>query len=469
MALTLRIRTKDGTERLQATASTTLDALRLQIEQQFSIPCAQQRLSRSEQKGPVPTKGAAIGAAEAKKPLSALGLANGALLFLDYEMERENQAQSQAYANDPFRNLVQEGELRKQGVTSWTLTDFLDYRSTKEFKLEATPEPHCKFVQVDPQASQTLINFMLMSGFGCKRLGYLYGRWVTDEAEGAPGVAVHAIYEPKQDSTAEEIVLQDDAEGDAKLAQVAAMLGLVRVGVVIAHPAREYAFSVNEVLLAGKLHGAALEADPEKGRYFVTMKARPVLPDEEKIEGVCTIEAYQMTDQAIALCARDPVPFAQSKSDPRVAKTDKDCCFVVDKKEQRKATMEPFVARVFDIARPFQSHLGASFAVENRPTAPQTAERMADYLRARRGDPFLKTVSDLHFLVFLCNLLDINADMPVLCAKVNEQNGQDLDGFQMMINCYVRRRRPPSAAPHSRLHRRAAPHTFAARAQAGLE
>ena len=47
------------------------------------------------------------------------------------------------------------------------------------------------------------------------------------------------------------------------------------------------------------------------------------------------------------------------------------------------------------------------------------------------------TVSDMHFLIFLCNLLDINADMPILCAKVVEENGQDLDGFQMMINCYA--------------------------------
>ena len=50
---------------------------------------------------------------------------------------------------------------------------------------------------------------------------------------------------------------------------------------------------------------------------------------------------------------------------------------------------------------------------------------MASYLRRRKSDPFLRTVSDLHFLLFLCNLLDINADMPILCTKVAEQNGQD--------------------------------------------
>jgi len=247
---------------------------------------------------------------------------------------------------------------------------------------------------------------------------------------------VHAIYEPKQECTSDEIVLVDDAEGDEKVAKVAAMLGLVRVGVIICHPAREYVFSVNEIILASKMHRAAVAADPDKGKHFVTMKARPVLDTEEGIEGVATVEAYQMTDQSVALCEVDA--FYESKNDPRVAKTQADCCFVVEKKEQRKATMEHFIARVFDIAQPFESFLGASFPIENRPTDPQTPHRMADYLRARRGkEPFLKTVADLHFLLMLANMFDMNTDMPVLCSHIVEQKADELDGFQMMINCYA--------------------------------
>ena len=49
-----------------------------------------------------------------------------------------------------------------------------------------------------------------------------------------------------------------------------------------------------------------------------------------------------------------------------------------------------FVARVFDVGRqlggkPFASYLGSGFAVENRPTEPQDANRMASYLRTRKG------------------------------------------------------------------------------------
>ena len=81
-----------------------------------------------------------------------------------------------------------------------------------------------------------------------------------------------------------------------------------------------------------------------------------------------------MTDQVVELVQREA--FSQSKTDPRVAKTSKDCCFIVEKKEQRKATVEMFVARVFDVGRQiggehFSSFLGSGFAIENRPTEPQ--------------------------------------------------------------------------------------------------
>jgi len=435
----LRIRTKDGTERLNVPAGAMLRDVRTQIEMDFKVPVSQQALHRSDQTKAVATKGAAFGPADDAQPLTALGIANGDMFFLDYALERENQAQY--IEKDPFKTMVSEGELRKQGKEQWTLTSFLDYRGTKEFPLGAPPEPHSKFVQVDQRATQSFMNYMIATGFMQKRVGYLYGRWVTDAATGEHGVQVHAIYEPQQESTSEEVVLVADPEGEAKLAQVCAMLGLVRVGVMLGHPAREYVFSVNELMLASKLHAEAVKADPENGKRFVTMKARPVLETETEIEGVATVEAYQMTDQCVELVEREA--FKQSKTDPRVAKTAEDCCFIVEKKEQRKATVEMFIARVFDVGRaldgaPFASFLGSGFAIENRPTEPQDASRMTQYLRMRKGkEPFLRTVADLHFLLFLANFLDIHTDLPVLCSKIVENKADELDGFQMMILMYA--------------------------------
>ena len=434
----LRIRTKDGTERVSCDAGITLSAFRQVIAAQFSVPIEQQALARGVQAGRVPRKGEPFGPADEGATLSALGVGSSDILFLDYQVERENQ---EKYVDrDPFKNLAKEGELRREGKKEWTLTNYLEHRATKEFVLKATPDPHAKFVQIDQRASQALMNFMIGIGFGCKRFGYAYGRWCDDDSKGEleAGVQVHAIYEPAQDCTSDEIVLLPNEEGDAKAEQVAAMLGLTLVGVVIAHPAREYAFSINEILLASRVHAKVVAADPDKGKRFVTLNARPVLESEENIEGVATVEAYQMTDQSVELAARENHPFKQAKTDPRVAKTvSDDLCFVVEKKEVRKAAYQHFIARVYDVVRPFSSFLGSAFTVENRPSDPQSAERMASYLRSRRADPFLKTVSDLHFLIFLSNFLDMQSDLPILCSKVLEGKGDELEGFQMMINCYA--------------------------------
>jgi len=434
----LRIRTKDGTERLNAPADATVANVRALIEAQFGVPIAQQGLARSDAMGR--QKGAAIMASDDSQMLSALGIANGDLLFLDYLMERENQAHY--VEKDPFSTLVKEGELRQQGSSQWTLSNFLDYRSSKEFVLGAPPEPHAKFVQIDQRATQTLMNFMILTGFRQKRVGWLLGRWVSDPATAEEGVQVHAIYEPQQDCTSDDINVIDDPQAEEKLSKLCTLLQLTRVGVVIAHPAREYVFSVNELLLAAKMHAQAVASDPENGKRFVTVKARPVLETETDIEGVATVEAYQVTDQCVELAQRDA--FHESKTDPRVAKTAKDCCFLVEKKEQRKATVEHFVARVFDMTRSiggvaFQSFLSSGFAVENRITEPQDANAMASYLRGRKqkGEPFIRTVADLHFLLFLSNLLDINTEMSVLCTTIVEGKESELDGFQLMINCYA--------------------------------
>ena len=43
----------------------------------------------------------------------------------------------------------------------------------------------------------------------------------------------------------------------------------------------------------------------------------------------------------------------------------------------------------------------------------------------------------MHFLLFLSNLLDMNTEMSVLCNTIVEGKADELDGFQLMINCYA--------------------------------
>lgn len=143
MPLLLRVRTKDGTERLPAPDGCTLAQLRGLIQEKFGVPVEQQALAKSDAMGR--QKGAALTHSQDPQPLGALGIANGELLFLDYAMERENQA---VYVEkDPFNTQVKDGELRQQGKSQWTLTEFTDYRSSKEYVLGAPAEPHASACQ----------------------------------------------------------------------------------------------------------------------------------------------------------------------------------------------------------------------------------------------------------------------------------------------------------------------------------
>ena len=62
------------------------------------------------------------------------------MIFLDYQVARENQAQY--VETDPFKTLVKDGELRQQGKEQWRLSEFLDYRGAHSGPLRALCQSH---------------------------------------------------------------------------------------------------------------------------------------------------------------------------------------------------------------------------------------------------------------------------------------------------------------------------------------
>lgn len=340
----LRLRTKDGTERVTVDPAVTTSGLLDQVAQQFSLDRAEISISRD---GPGRDMLPATGPVGAK---------HGDMLYLHYNAEREQIARYEEV--DTFRKLAKDGELRKQGTMEWTLTSYLDYRADREFKLGKVPDPHCLFVSVDANASNNFLGNMQSIGFACQRAGFLYGRFTDDG-----GVQVDAIYEPEQECTDTSINIREHPL-ECRAHKIAGHLGLRFVGWIFAHPPRAHTFTINEITTAAQLHAHALDADEaEEGeklaRRFVTLKARLVV-EGEAIEGVATVEAYQMTDQCVDLVRKGA--FKQSQTDVRCAKTTSaDCVFVIEQKESRKATAEHFVSRVHDMSRPYASPLRTGF------------------------------------------------------------------------------------------------------------
>ena len=78
------------------------------------------------------------------------------MIFLDYQVARENQAQY--VETDPFKTLVKDGELRQQGKEQWRLSEFLDYRGAHSGPLRAlAPQPRDPHVSTPHVSTATCV------------------------------------------------------------------------------------------------------------------------------------------------------------------------------------------------------------------------------------------------------------------------------------------------------------------------
>lgn len=290
-----------------------------------------------------------------------------------------------------------QARLGKRGIT---LQEFeaLQAERSLDVKQQTPEDSACEVVSCDRIALKSFTDYVGESlHYSCKRCALLYGTYTAD----AGGVEVDALYEPAQDNTPEEINIVETAEEIALVDEVAAKLGLHRVGWIFFHPEREHVFAANEVLLAATLQNEAivkaaeqlrkLEADldaawgPEKaaikkripaaqaaaecGKRFVTLKAKPER-DTDLNCWIVQIEPYQMSDRCLELTAAGK--FHQSKTDPSKAKVSKPLSFVVEGKEVQKMDLEFFLVNVA-IKYDYTSILAASFAQANRFDKPQAS------------------------------------------------------------------------------------------------
>jgi hypothetical protein len=296
--------------------------------------------------------------------------------------------------------------MQRKGKTGITLQEFeaLQAERCLDVKQQKPEDSACATVSCDRDALHSFQSYIGDAlQYSCKRCALLYGTFTAD----AGGVEVDAVYEPMQDNTPTEINIVETAEDISLVDEVAAKLGLHRVGWIFFHPEREYVFSANEVLLAATLQNEAiakaaeqlvkLEADleqawgPEKtaiqkripaaqtaaecGKRFVTLKAKPER-DVEQNRMLVQMEPYQMSDRCLELTAAGK--FHQSNTDPSMAKVSKPLSFVVEGKEVQKMDLEFFLVNVA-VNYDYTSILASSFAQANRFDKPQ-ASSLAHWL-----------------------------------------------------------------------------------------
>jgi len=333
----------------------------------------------------------------------------------------------------------------------WTLQEFVDMNERFVFKIKRQEE---KWVgsgggSLDTPNANDFQGYLRRFDFRRNRFGLLYGKFVDEEEEemddeekkrrkergeddSSPRnkkVVVEAIYEPPQESDPESaegyVVLEDPNEDTVE--RVAGMLGLKRVGWIFGHPPREDGFQLSaaEIITAAEFQlesAGGVERTP-----FVTVKV--TVGDD----GNASFEAFQVSRQCMEMVAEEALEVG---SDPGFCVVNDTFTALQEGKESRTVENNFFLTVV-----PIVQHASESFVSQfprcNRDMddRSQSRDEMRKQLSKAGGSgwTFLDLLADFHLLIYLCQFMDVNADMPRICDSVVNRDVPLDDGFKLII------------------------------------
>ncbi|CAI0387429.1 unnamed protein product [Linum tenue] len=402
----LRIRSRDGLERVSVDAScTTVGHLKTLIQSQLQIPIHNQTLSTNQNlllaKSPADLLKLAD-MADPATPLSALNLAHGSIVFLAYEGERSIAGPAVSPAGSFGRKM--------------TMDDLI----AKQMRVSRQENPHCESVSFDRDSANAFQHYVNETlAFAVKRGGFMYGT-VSEEGK----VEVDFIYEPPQQGTEEALLLLRDSGEEKAVDAIASGLGMRRVGFIftqtIAQDKKDYTLSNREILQAAELH-----AESELKEWVTA-----VVKLEVNEDGGADVhfEAFQLSDTCVKLFKEGWFETEIGQDvDPKLSIMKKDV--VVGVKDVKEVDNDFFlvVVKILDHMGPLTS----TFPIENRATQV-TMRALKNHLERARSLPFVKRISDFHLMLFLARFLDLNSDVPALAECVLTQTTV-AEGYQILI------------------------------------
>eukprot|EP00850_Spirogloea_muscicola_P023375 SM000352S13423 [mRNA] locus=s352:49201:51198:+ [translate_table: standard] len=401
----LRVRSRDGLERVEVPAGATVAALRERIAAQLGVAAEEQTLSARQEVLLSPAPRAFADMADPGARLDALGLAHGSIVFLAY-------AAGARVAAAPSAPVTPSGAFGRH----MTVDDMI----ARQTRIERQEKPHCASVSFDRDAANAFQSYVHESlAFSVKRGGFLYGT-VDDGGE----VFVEFIYEPPQEGHAKELELRRDAEEERRVGIIAEGLGCRLVGFILTQSmeeSRDYTMSGAEVMQV-----AALQAE-SSFEHFATaiVKLETVEDGEPEVH----FEAFQLSDQCVKLY-KDGFFIESPNTEPKLSKVSKEV--IVAGKDVTEVDNDFFLVPVKILDH--QGPLSCTFPVENRFPSPVTADIRAHLERHKRL-PYQRRIADFHLLLFLSILLDPSTDVPLLTQAVRTQQPVP-DGYQLMIESY---------------------------------
>ena len=226
--LTLRVRTREGTERVQIAAGALVRDLREAIRASLGVRAEAQQLSLDKDllaqradAGAEPRPRLLSRARDDARALGDLGLGHGDFVYLRYE--------EGAAARDAGACAAAAAPPRLAGG-KMTVKDLV----ARQIRMARQEAPHVPSVSFDRQAANAFQQYVRSTlGFVVPRCGILYGR---DDEEG--NVYVDFVYEPPQDveEGSQRLLLMRDEAEEARVEFIADALGMRKVGWMVAQP-----------------------------------------------------------------------------------------------------------------------------------------------------------------------------------------------------------------------------------------
>lgn len=453
----LRIRSRDGLERVNVDENGNVETLMRAIEQDLRVPISDQGLSTNQgillSKSPDDFRNMR----DPSVTLRSLGLVHGSLVFLKYSGERTVQG--------PPCRVVPAGSFGRK----MTMDDLI----AKQTRIERQETPHCKLLSFDRDAANSFQHYVNETlAFAVKRGGFMYG-----SSNEAGEVMVDFIYEPPQQGLEDNILLLRNPEEEKVVDTIASALGMRKVGFIftqtVGAQSDDFTLTGSEVRLAaelqtefaGPLRGpatsadesatgrngkvAATDADPEASTAS-TASSFPefsiaVVKLEVNEEGAADVhfEAFQLSDQCLRLFQEGW--FADGEDRPGADGAESG-------KVQRGEAVEPKLSKMkkevivagkdttmvdndfFLVPVKISDHEGlltSTFPVENRMVSP-TQQSLRSHLERNRTKSYGQRLADFHLLFFLSRFLDPSSDIPILAEAVRTKSSIP-DGYQLII------------------------------------
>mmetsp|Transcript_11103 Transcript_11103/g.19353 ORF Transcript_11103/g.19353 Transcript_11103/m.19353 type:complete len:416 (+) Transcript_11103:279-1526(+) len=408
----LRLRSRDGLERVELQDGASLAELKQAINAKLGIPHQDLHLSKDPALLTTKTPQEFTDLTMEHAGVRALGCVHGDMLYMLYSGERQVEP------------VVKKGVLDSRPFGAKTTVSEI---AAKQMRVERQDKAVVASISFDRQTANQFQQYVQGAfKFSIKRGGLLYGTVEDNE------VKVEFIYEPPQQGEAMNLELQRSGDEESMVDFLAGKLGLKKVGFIFSQSTAERDFIAHTGEL---LQMAAMQA--ELGETCTTVV---VSWDQTADEpgGHVHFEAFQCSKQCVEL-AKDgwllPTPAGQAPCGVTKLVSPKDPGLkypvMAAGKDVGELDNDYFLVPVKILDH--QGPLLTAFPIENR-LLPQGKAELAQHLRKFASTPYVERISDLHLLLWLSKQPNLDqSDMSLLVDAVKSQSPV-LEGYRLLID-----------------------------------